>query len=70
MALLTDAWPLGWPVSDFGRINPGRKVHFAFGDPLWVDARGATANGVLIDFIQAHLRRWGVSGIEPPRAPG
>lgn len=70
MALLTDGWPLGWPVSDFGRLQPTRTAHFAFGEPLRVTGRGADANAALIDFVQTHLRKWGFTGIEPPRPLG
>ena len=64
MALLTDGWPLGWPVSDFGRLDPSKPARFAFGEPMWVDGRGGDANQKLIDFIESHLRQWGV---EHPR---
>jgi 1-acyl-sn-glycerol-3-phosphate acyltransferase len=70
MALHTYAWPLGWPVSDFGKLNPSQTVRFAFGEPLWVDSRGAAANGALIDFIQSHLRQWGVATLESPPSGG
>jgi 1-acyl-sn-glycerol-3-phosphate acyltransferase len=33
LALKTDAWSLGRPIADFGRIRPERTVHFAFGPP-------------------------------------
>lgn len=60
LALLTDAWPLGWPVSDFGRLDPSRPVRFAFGAPMMVEGKGTAANAALIEFIQSHLREWGV----------
>jgi 1-acyl-sn-glycerol-3-phosphate acyltransferase len=60
MALSTYGWPLGKWASDFGRLDPSRTVHFAFGEPMWVEGKGAAANAALIDFIQTHLRQWGV----------
>ena len=60
MALSTYAWPLGWPVSDFGKLEPSRPVRFAFGEPMMVEGKGAAENAALIDFIQSHLRKWGV----------
>jgi 1-acyl-sn-glycerol-3-phosphate acyltransferase len=70
MALLTDAWPLGWPVSDFGRLNPSRTVRFAFGEPMWVEGRGGEANARLIDFIHTHLRAWGAEHVIAPQSAG
>lgn len=59
LALLTDGWPLGWPVSDFGRLNPLKPARFAFGEPMMVEGKGTDANAAVIDFIQRHLRQWG-----------
>ena len=60
MALSTFAWPLGGWASDFGKLEPSRPVRFAFGEPLTVEGKGAAENAALIDFIQSHLRQWGV----------
>lgn len=57
-ALLTDAWALGRRFSDLGRIDPDRKVHFAFGAPLVVDGRGADQQQATIDFIARKLAEW------------
>jgi 1-acyl-sn-glycerol-3-phosphate acyltransferase len=61
MALETDGWPLGKRLSDFGRLDPGRKARFAFGEPISVQGRGGDANALIIDYIQSHLRRWEAS---------
>lgn len=58
VALLTDAWALGKPIGDFGRIDPSRKVHFAFGPALCVTGRGNEAQQQIVDFIQAKLDEW------------
>ncbi len=58
LALLTDAWPLGKTISDFGTIDPGKKVHFAFGPPMKVEGRGADENQAIIEFIETHLQQW------------
>ena len=58
MALMTDGWPLGKWVPDFGRLDPRRKVRFAFGEPMMIEGRGGDANAKLISFIESHLERW------------
>lgn len=60
LALSTYAWPLGAWASDFGKLEPSRPVRFAFGEPMMVEGKGAAENAALIDFIQSHLRKWGV----------
>jgi 1-acyl-sn-glycerol-3-phosphate acyltransferase len=64
VALATDAWGLGRRLSDFGRIDPSKTVRFAFGEPVWVRGRGVEEHRAIIDFIERHLRQWGV--IEGP----
>jgi 1-acyl-sn-glycerol-3-phosphate acyltransferase len=58
LALLTDAWANGRIVKEFGRIDPAKSVHFAFGQPVWVGGRAAEAHKAVIEFIGNHLRRW------------
>ncbi len=59
LALETNAWALGrGRFNDFGRIDPARKVRFAFGPPLRATGRGADANRAIIDYITEHLDRW------------
>jgi 1-acyl-sn-glycerol-3-phosphate acyltransferase len=58
LALLTDAWYNGKLIKDFGRIDPSRKVHFAFGEAFNVDGKGSTEHQQVIDFIQHHLAQW------------
>jgi 1-acyl-sn-glycerol-3-phosphate acyltransferase len=59
LALKTDAWALGNRyLSDFGRINPAKPVHFAFGEPLRVHGRGVDENRAIIEFIQQKLEFW------------
>ncbi len=58
LALMTDAWALGRPFPDIGRIDPARPVRFAFGEPLCVTGRGTEENRAIIDFIQSKLREW------------
>jgi len=58
IALKTDAWGTGKLVKDFGPIDPGKKVHFAFGEPMWVAARGAEEHKRIILFIEEKLKQW------------
>jgi len=59
LALKTDAWSNGKRLKDFGKINPSKKVCFAFGEPMWVKSRGSEEHQVIIDFIQKKLQEWG-----------
>ena len=59
LALLTNAWPLGSIISDFGTIDPSKKVYFAFGRPMRVEGRGAEENAAIIEFIEEQLQQWG-----------
>lgn len=58
IALKTDAWGIGRIKKDFGPINPKKKVHFAFGEPITVQGRGADEHKKVIAFIEAHLSDW------------
>lgn len=58
LALQTDAWESGGCASDFGRINPAKKVHFAFGEPLTVEGRGTDQHEAVLEFIHQHLESW------------
>ncbi|MCP4451744.1 MAG: 1-acyl-sn-glycerol-3-phosphate acyltransferase, partial [Planctomycetes bacterium] len=52
LALKTDAWGNGKVLKDFGRIDIGKTVHFAFGAPIQVQGRGSDEHQQVIDFIQ------------------
>ena len=58
LALKTDAWPVGEILSDVGLIDASKKVHFAFGEPLHVEGRGAEENATIIAFIEEKLQLW------------
>jgi 1-acyl-sn-glycerol-3-phosphate acyltransferase len=58
VALLTDAWALGHRIADLGRIDPARKIRFAFGPPISVEGRGAEAQQSVIEFIVNKLAAW------------
>ncbi len=58
IALKTDAWGNGRFIKDFGKINPARKVYFAFGAPMPVAGRGTEEHEAVIRFIRANLDLW------------
>lgn len=58
LALATDAWGNGKLIKEFGKINPAKKVRFAFGEPMWVEGRGADQHQATIQFISKHLQIW------------
>jgi 1-acyl-sn-glycerol-3-phosphate acyltransferase len=59
LALKTDAWGNGRLHKDFGRIDPSRTVHLAFGPPLRITGRGSEEHEAIARFITAHLAEWG-----------
>ena len=59
LALKTDAWNNGKYFKDFGRIDPAKTVHFAFGKPLAVKDRGSEEHQQIIEFIAGKLKEWG-----------
>lgn len=59
IALLTDAWGNGKLIKDFGRIDPKKKVHFAFGEPMTIQGRGDEEHEKIVAFITTKLREWG-----------
>ena len=58
IALKTDAWGTGRILKDFGGIDPSKKVHFAFGEPLRIEGRGDEEHKKVMAFIQGRLEEW------------
>ena len=61
LALKTDAWGNGTLMKEFGRIDPSKTVHFAFGAPMRVQDRGAEEHEAIVRFITTKLEAWGGS---------
>lgn len=59
IALKTDAWGNGKYLNDFGKIDPSRKVYFAFGEPMLIKDRGDEEHHKIIKFISGKLKEWG-----------
>ncbi len=60
IALKTDAWGIGRPLKDFGRIQTEIPVHFRFGDPMTVTGNGREEHERIVRFIQESLEEWSV----------
>lgn len=58
IALKTEAWGNGRFLKDFGKIDPSKAVHFAFGKPLQIKGRGAEEHREIIEFILEKLKGW------------
>jgi 1-acyl-sn-glycerol-3-phosphate acyltransferase len=61
VAVKSDAWGIGRFVKEFGKIDPFKPVHFAFGSPIAVEGRGADAHQAVIAFIRRKLEAWGMA---------
>ncbi|MEM8671260.1 MAG: lysophospholipid acyltransferase family protein [Planctomycetota bacterium] len=59
VALRTDAWGNGKWLKDLGRIDPSKKVHMAFGEPLEIRDRGGDQQAAIIQYIHDKLSEWG-----------
>jgi 1-acyl-sn-glycerol-3-phosphate acyltransferase len=64
IALKTDAWGNGRYLKDFGKVDPVKTVHFAFGEPLTIKDRGIEEHQRIIDFITMNLMEWGGQTVE------
>jgi 1-acyl-sn-glycerol-3-phosphate acyltransferase len=58
IALKTDAWNNGQLLKDFGVIDPQKKVHFEFGQPIDSSIKAADIQEKIVDFIQTRLQGW------------
>jgi 1-acyl-sn-glycerol-3-phosphate acyltransferase len=59
IALKTDAWGNGKLLKDFGKIDPAKKVRFAFGEPMAIAGRGDEEHEKIVAFILGKLKEWG-----------
>ena len=58
VALKTNAWGIGRIIKDLGKIDPAKKAHVAFGEPIWIEGRGLDQHQEVIEFIQQKLQSW------------
>lgn len=59
VALITDAWSNGKFIKEIGRIYPSKRVHIAFGEPVYITGNGAEEQIKIINFISDKFREWG-----------
>ena len=57
-ALKTDAWANGTLIKDFGKIDPAKTVHFAFGEPVSIASGGKAEHQQIINFIAQNIAEW------------
>jgi len=58
VAIKSDAWGHGALIKDFGKIDPKKTVHFAFGEPMKTTGKGQAEHKKTIDFIKQNLNKW------------
>ncbi len=58
LALKTDTWAQGKLIKDFGAVHPQKIIHFAFGEPLYVQEQGKAEQAFICNFIEEHLKKW------------
>ncbi len=58
IAVKTDAWTIGKYHRDFGKIDPRKKVHIYFGNPLTIKGNGREEHEYIINFISQKLASW------------
>ena len=60
VAVKTDFQSNGKFIKDMGRIDPGKPLHFKFGDLMKVEGKGRQTQQRVVDFISRNLTSWGV----------
>jgi 1-acyl-sn-glycerol-3-phosphate acyltransferase len=58
IALKTDAWGTGRFLKDFGKMDPSKRVRFAFGKSLLIKDRGVEEHQEIVQFITGKLQEW------------
>jgi 1-acyl-sn-glycerol-3-phosphate acyltransferase len=63
-AVKTDFWGQGWPVKDFGRLNPKLPIKIAFGPAIPAGTDSKATHAGCLDFIIPNLQKWGVKCVD------
>ena len=61
-------WGNGRMLKDFGKIDPAKPVHVAFGEPLRIQGSGAAEHQRVVEFIRENLVSWGGNVAQHPAA--
>ncbi len=61
IAIMSDAWGNSSikAIKDFGKIDPSKDVHIAFGEPFKVTGNGSEEHNRILDFIKSKFIEWG-----------
>ncbi|MCP4625814.1 MAG: 1-acyl-sn-glycerol-3-phosphate acyltransferase [bacterium] len=59
IAIKTDFQGNGKLIKDMGPIDPGKMLHFKFGEPIAVEGKGREAHQYVVEFISDNLIAWG-----------
>ena len=57
-ALKTDAWGIGKIVKEFGKVDPSKRVWFAFGEPIMISGSGREEHKFIMEYIMGKLLDW------------
>ena len=63
VAILSNAWPNGIKIKEFGKLDTTKIVRFALGEPMKVESNGSEEHQKVIDFIKNKFNEWGVSNL-------
>jgi 1-acyl-sn-glycerol-3-phosphate acyltransferase len=58
IAVKTDAWGNGKIIKELGKIDPSKKIFFAFGNPMKLKDRQQDTHDAIISFITSKLKSW------------
>ena len=58
VALKTDAWGIGRKFKDLGRIEPAKRVHICFGEPLHPMGSGKDEHKLIVEYISGKVSAW------------
>ncbi len=58
VALKTDVWGNGKLIKDLGKIDPSKKVHFYFGEPIRLNRHKKDIHEQIVSFIRSKLIQW------------
>lgn len=70
IALKTDFWGQNRITKEWGSIHRDRTLHFAFGDPITIQAKGKDAHEEVLSFIERKLAEWQSQDLQTDKRTG
>lgn len=61
IAVKTDFWENGKLIKELGPIDRSKSIQMTFGEPVNIQGTGKAEHNMIIEFISANLREWGVN---------